>query len=129
MLQQAVTGGAVPLEQAERSLRWAAAVAGYGQLLRGDPYLEGGFGWREVADLASRSRDADVDGLEAEFIHLARLAESGRSVTWRKPARSIMPAKRLVKLSSGPNTRLERTMAALGKAERTADSPAALDLP
>ncbi len=64
------------LERAPESARWAIAVAGYGQLLRGDPYLERDYGWRDVIDLAQGARGRDEFGWRAEFIQLAREAST-----------------------------------------------------
>lgn len=63
------------LAQAPEAVRWAAAVAGYGQLLRGDPYLNRDFDWNEVIRLAQSSRGRDENGWRSEFIQLARRAE------------------------------------------------------
>jgi len=62
------------IEQAPESARWAAAVAGYGQLLRGDPYVTRGYGWDEVIDLAQSARGRDESGWRSEFVQLARRA-------------------------------------------------------
>jgi Ca-activated chloride channel family protein len=62
------------LAQAPESTRWAAAVAGYGQLLRGDPYLGRSFAWDDVIALAQSARGRDEDGWRAEFLQLARRA-------------------------------------------------------
>lgn len=62
------------LAKAPESTRWALAVAGFGQLLRGDPYIEPGFDWEQVVDLAQSARGNDPFGLRAEFIQLVRAA-------------------------------------------------------
>lgn len=79
LMQQAIADRVTPLEQAPEPARWAAAVAGYGQLLRGDPNLKAGYGWDQVVDLARSSRGADPHGLRAEFVQLARAAKEARS--------------------------------------------------
>lgn len=56
--------------------RFATAVAGYGQLLRGDPYLDRGYGWDDVINLAQGARGRDEFGWRAEFVQLARAAQS-----------------------------------------------------
>ena len=61
--------------RAPDDLRFAAAVAGFGQLLRGDPYLKN-FGYREVVELANGAKGGDQFGYRAEFVQLARMAES-----------------------------------------------------
>lgn len=62
------------LEAAPEPTRWATAVAGYGQRLRGDPWLSDGFGWSEIAALAQRARGEDPNGERAEFVQLVRAA-------------------------------------------------------
>jgi Ca-activated chloride channel family protein len=56
-------------------LKFAAAVAGFGQLLRGDPYLKS-FGYRDVLALAQAGKGADPFGYRGEFLGLVRLAQS-----------------------------------------------------
>jgi Ca-activated chloride channel family protein len=70
--QRAVTDRDVhrSLEQAPMQLRWAAAVAAYGQLLRGDPYLKTGYGWGDVEALAEPAVGRDPYGLRREFLAL-----------------------------------------------------------
>ena len=68
------------LDAAPEQTRWAVAVAAYGQLLRGDPWLRAGFGWPQVTALAQGARGEDPDGLRAEFVRLTRSAGEGRSV-------------------------------------------------
>jgi Ca-activated chloride channel homolog len=68
------------IAQANESARWATAVAGYGQLLRGDPYLRREYGWNEVIRLAQSARGEDEFGWRAEFIQLARNAESAAAL-------------------------------------------------
>ena len=63
------------IRRAPDDLRFAAAVAGFGQLMRGDPYLKN-FGYREVIDLANGARGQDPYGYRTEFVQLARTAQS-----------------------------------------------------
>ncbi len=56
-------------------LRFAAAVAAFGERLRGGKYLDG-FDYAEIAALAKRVERADPYGLEAEFVELLARAES-----------------------------------------------------
>src|SRR5262245_194283 len=62
------------ITSAPEAARWATAVAGYGQLLRGDPYLRRGYGWEDVINLAQSARGSDEHGWRREFIQLARTA-------------------------------------------------------
>ncbi len=55
-------------------LAFAAAVAAFGQHLRGGQYLEG-FGLDQIHALASRSKGPDPFGYRGEFLQLVRLAE------------------------------------------------------
>ncbi|MEO1787189.1 MAG: VWA domain-containing protein [Pseudomonadota bacterium] len=56
--------------------RFATAVAGYGQLLRGDPYTAPNWGFDQVIELAQTAKGDDPFGYRAEFINLARLAKT-----------------------------------------------------
>ena len=62
------------IARANESARWATAVAGYGQLLRNDPYMAESFGWDQVTALAQGARGRDEFGWRAEFIQLVRAA-------------------------------------------------------
>jgi Ca-activated chloride channel family protein len=68
------------LAAAPEATRWAVAVAGFGQRLRGDPWVDEAFGWPQVIDLAQGARGQDPYGLRAEFVQLARAAQDAKSV-------------------------------------------------
>ena len=68
------------LAAAPEATRWAVAVAGYGQKLRGDAHVPDAYGWDQVIGLAQDARGRDPFGLRAEFVQLARSAETARSV-------------------------------------------------
>ncbi len=55
--------------------RFAAAVAGFGQLLRGGKYMEQ-FDYDDVRTLASGARGRDAFGYRGEFVTLVNLAQS-----------------------------------------------------
>jgi Ca-activated chloride channel family protein len=55
-------------------VRWALAVAGAAQLLRGDPWLAPDYGWGQVIDLAQGARGEDPWGQRAAFVNLSRAA-------------------------------------------------------
>ncbi|MDQ5909635.1 MAG: Ca-activated chloride channel [Pseudomonadota bacterium] len=61
-------------ETSER-FRFAAAVAGFGQLLRGGRYT-GSFGYDDVLTLAREARGTDPYGYRGEFLKLVSLAQS-----------------------------------------------------
>ena len=63
------------LGQTTDSYRFAAAVAGLGQILRGGKYT-GEFGYPEVLTLARGARGEDPFGYRGEFLQLANLASS-----------------------------------------------------
>jgi Ca-activated chloride channel family protein len=60
---------------ASEDMRFAAAVAAFGQQLRGGKYL-GSFGYREIESLAAGARGADRFGYRGEFLRLVRLASA-----------------------------------------------------
>ncbi len=60
---------------ATEDVRFSAAMAGFGQLLRGSDYL-GGWSWGDAIALATGARGEDAFGYRAEAIGLMRLAES-----------------------------------------------------
>jgi Ca-activated chloride channel homolog len=66
--------------RAPEATRWATAVAGYGQLLRGDPYLTQSYSWDDVVSLAQGARGNDEFGWRAEFVQLARAAQSAAAL-------------------------------------------------
>ncbi|MFT5451528.1 MAG: Ca-activated chloride channel family protein [Enterobacterales bacterium] len=61
-------------KQPSKSMRFAAAVAGFAQQLRGGKYLEN-FSYPKIASLAQSSKGEDKRGIRGEFIQLVSLAE------------------------------------------------------
>ncbi|HAO31855.1 MAG TPA: von Willebrand factor type A domain-containing protein [Candidatus Competibacter sp.] len=79
------------LKQGERPsdrFRFAAAVAGFGQLLRGARYTAG-FGYDEVLALARGARGDDPFGYRGEFLNLVGLARSLDPAKAGEPAQAI----------------------------------------
>ncbi|MGF1624544.1 MAG: von Willebrand factor type A domain-containing protein [Alphaproteobacteria bacterium] len=62
------------IEQADSDTRFAAAVAGFGLLLRDDPAMLRGFDYAAVERLADSARGTDPLGTRAEFVDLVRTA-------------------------------------------------------
>ena len=62
------------LSKAPNYVQFASAVAGFGQLLRAEPFV-GEFDYDEVIKLAKNGRGDDEFGYRAEFISLVRLAK------------------------------------------------------
>lgn len=60
-------------------LRFAAAVAGAGQLLRHDPYVKS-FDLGRALQLANGARGEDAFGYRAEFVQMLRTAQSAESM-------------------------------------------------
>ncbi|MBL8243341.1 MAG: DUF3520 domain-containing protein, partial [Rhodanobacteraceae bacterium] len=56
-------------------LQFAAAVAAFGEALRGGKYLDG-FGYAKIAQLARRAEGKDPFGFQAEFVELVNRAAS-----------------------------------------------------
>jgi Ca-activated chloride channel family protein len=68
-------GDMIEADKLPQDARFAAAVAAFGQRLRGDPYLRS-FGYDEILKLAEGARGKDVFGYRAEFVELVRAAKS-----------------------------------------------------
>lgn len=64
------------LADAPEATRWAVAVAGFGERLRGSPHLAAGYGLKDVAALAAGAKGEDPFGERAEFIALIPKAEA-----------------------------------------------------
>ncbi len=67
----------IPLATAQTGddVRFAAAIAGFGQLLGGSKYL-GNWGWADAVALASGAKGTDTFGYRAEAVQLMRLGQS-----------------------------------------------------
>jgi Ca-activated chloride channel family protein len=66
-------------EQAPRDARFATAVAGFAELLRGGRY-NGNLTYDDVLRMASAARGPDESGYRTEFLELVRAAKSARSM-------------------------------------------------
>ena len=69
--------------------RFAAAVAAYGQKLRGGKHL-GDYSYADIRQLASRSRGEDPFGYRGEFLQLVSLAGSLATPEAPKPEKLAM---------------------------------------
>jgi Ca-activated chloride channel homolog len=63
-----------PLASEKDDIRFAAAVAGFGQLIRGESYVQD-FGYDNVIELANGARGADPFNYRGEFVNLVRNAK------------------------------------------------------
>ena len=70
---------AASVEAAPQWARFATAVAGYGEMLKGGEALGAGFGWEEIRTLANGAKGPDEFGYRAEFVQLTRLAETAEA--------------------------------------------------
>lgn len=61
-------------DEADTEVRFSVAVAGFAQLLRGDPYLQDGYSWEAVAEDAGSALGEDEFGYRAEFLELVERA-------------------------------------------------------
>jgi Ca-activated chloride channel family protein len=63
------------LGDAPEDQRFAVAVAGFAQRLRGEQQVAD-YSYAEIAGLANSARGVDADGYRAEFVKLVRMTES-----------------------------------------------------
>jgi Ca-activated chloride channel homolog len=78
------------IAKAPGSTRFATAVAAYGSMLRGDPYVAKSFNWDSVIALANGAKGEDAYGYRAEFIQLARAAKSAASQETLMPVGGVI---------------------------------------
>jgi Ca-activated chloride channel family protein len=62
------------LNAAPPDMQFAAAVAAFGQKLRGETRLSG-YAWREIAALANAAKGSDPFGIRAELVQLVRAVD------------------------------------------------------
>ena len=67
LMSRVVTAGVMPFANASENLRWSAAVASFGMLLRGSPHV-GSVGWNDVTRIASAAKGKDAEGYRREFL-------------------------------------------------------------
>jgi Ca-activated chloride channel family protein len=77
LIEQPIARGAIKreLKEASADMRFAAAVAAFGQLLRGGKYT-GDFNYDDAIRLAQEARGKDAYGYRGEFIGLLTLAKT-----------------------------------------------------
>ena len=81
LISQAIAQGDMleSVQQADQEVRFAAAVAAFGQLLKGGTYT-GDYSFDDVIELAQSAKGNDPFGCRAEFINLVRLAKTARAM-------------------------------------------------
>ncbi|MEZ6030568.1 MAG: VWA domain-containing protein [Hyphomonadaceae bacterium] len=77
------------ISKAPNSTQFATAVAAYGSLLRGDPYLDKSFTWDKVIALGNAAKGKDEFGYRAEFVQLARAAKTAASQQTLTPSGGV----------------------------------------
>lgn len=78
------------LDTVPQEARFAASVAAFAELLRGDTHMNS-FSYKDVAELAQGAKGADNFGYRAEFINLVKIAEhaAGQSQPQPVPAPGV----------------------------------------
>ena len=81
-LSRAISSDALndSINNSSDDLRFAASVAGFGQILQGGTFT-GDWGYSDALALARKSRGDDPHGYRSEFVHLIELAQSLSSGT------------------------------------------------
>lgn len=74
-----VSTASATIEAAAQEARFSAAVAAFGQLLRGGQYTKS-YSYDDVIALAQDAKGADSFGYRAEFINLVRLAKTAQGL-------------------------------------------------
>lgn len=74
--------------QVSENLRWAAAVAEFGMLLRGSEFVQSG-SYDQVLELARTSSTFDKEGYKKEMISLVYLASSMASNDKKRESKSL----------------------------------------
>jgi Ca-activated chloride channel family protein len=77
-------------DQAKEDIRFAAAVAAFGQILRGDTHV-GKMTLAEVRDIAQKAKGQDPYGYRSEFVNLVRTAESAQALTPLEQPNPVLP--------------------------------------
>ena len=67
------------MENVPREMRFGAAVAAFGQIIRNDPYTKE-FSYDDVIKLAGPARGRDQFGYRSEFLSMVRLAKTARDM-------------------------------------------------
>ena len=67
------------LDQTSDDIRFAASVAGFGQILTGGRFT-GNFNYDDVIKLAEKAKGIDSFGYRAEFVNLVRLAKQSAAI-------------------------------------------------
>lgn len=75
LMSRVVKTASLPFANASENLRWSAAVASFGMLLRGSPHV-GSIGWNDVTRIASAAKGKDTEGYRSEFLLMVARAST-----------------------------------------------------
>ncbi len=78
LIEQPVLDGGLRFENASNDLKFAAAVAQFGMILRDSEY-KGNANFNDVLKLAKESKGVDLEGYRSEFIKMVETSQSLRS--------------------------------------------------
>ena len=78
LMEKPVSGNGKKIEEASENIRFAAAVAEFGMLLR-DSEFKGNSDFEKVIVLAGSARGEDEEGYRAEFIRMVKSAKGMKS--------------------------------------------------
>ena len=78
LIQQPVVDGGLQFENASNDLKFAAAIAQFGMILRDSEY-KGNANFNDVLKLAKESKGVDLEGYRAEFIKMVETSRGLRS--------------------------------------------------
>ncbi len=73
LMEKAFAGPVVDFDKASENLRFSAAVAGFGMILRESEHI-GNYSIDNIIEMAKNSKGNDEEGYRSEFIRLARTA-------------------------------------------------------
>lgn len=75
MIQTPIQASSKPFNQADHDTKFAVATIAYAEQLRGGKY-NANMTWKSIIDLAQNNIGQDPHGLKAEFVELAKIAQS-----------------------------------------------------
>ncbi|MDX2414243.1 MAG: DUF3520 domain-containing protein, partial [Bacteroidales bacterium] len=73
LMEVAFESGVIDFEEASDNLRFSAAVAGFGMIMRESKYI-GDYNIEDILGVATRAKGIDEEGYRSEFLRLAKTA-------------------------------------------------------
>ena len=121
LMEVAVADRGAPLAEASTDYRFAAAVAGFGMILRDSPH-RGSATFESVLRLAEASLGTDAEGYRAEFVELVRKAAT--ALHWAAGTGNLAVLQALLDAGADPAARGEDGATPLHWAARDSRNPA-----